>query len=147
MSEAGVARHHPAPHGHKVSLTALMFGFSAAPVAWIGQLLVSYILSSYACFPGPVPRTSPLTTWDWLTPALFGLDALAIVVTVAAGLVAWRAFARTRDEADGDSHHLLEVGEGRSRFLALCGLLTAAGFLIIIAFNTLSLVLVPLCAR
>jgi hypothetical protein len=47
----------------------------------------------------------------------------------------------------GGSHHLVEVGEGRSRFLAVCGMVTAGGFFIAIAFNTLSVLLVPLCAR
>ena len=77
----------------------------------------------------------------------FVVDALALLVAVAAAVVAFRAFSITKEEREGDHHHLIEVGEGRSRFLALCGLVTAGGFILVMVFNTLSLILVPLCAR
>ena len=138
---------HPTPHGHKVGLTALIFGFAAAPIAWIGQLLLNYGLSSYVCYPGPVPRTSILPGWRWITTALLALDVVSVLVALAAGLVSYRTFAMTRGEMQGGHRHLLEVGEGRSRFLAVCGMLTAGTFLLVIVFNTLSLILVPLCGR
>lgn len=149
MSDGSAAStgHHPTPHGHRIGLAALLFGFGAAPTAWIVQLLINYGFSSSVCYPGPVSLTTPPQGWRWITPALFGLDAAAVLAVLAGGIVAWRSFAATRDEKEGDPHHLLEVGEGRSRFIALCGLITAGSFLVIVLFNTLSLILVPLCAR
>jgi hypothetical protein len=147
MSDASTAGPQASPQGHRVSLGALLFGFAAAPIAWIGQLLLNYGFSSYVCFPKSVPLSEPMVGWRWITPALFGLDALALILTIAGAVVSWRAFALTRDEHKGDHHHLIEVGEGRSRFLALSGLMTAGGFFLIVLFNTISLILVPLCAR
>lgn len=147
MSEVSASLAHPAPHRHKIGLSSLFFGFWGGPIAWIGQLVVNYGLSSQVCFPGRTPLTAVPVGARWITPALLTLDAAAILIGVVAAVVASRTFAATRDEMEGDYHHLLEVGEGRSRFLALCGLITAGGFVLIMLFNTLSLILVPLCAR
>ncbi len=138
---------HPAPHRQKVSLSSLLFGFWGAPIAWITQLCANYGLSSTVCYPGVRPVVQVPAGWRWITPALFVVDALALLVAVAAAVVAFRAFSITKEEREGDHHHLIEVGEGRSRFLALCGLVTAGGFILVMVFNTLSLILVPLCAR
>jgi hypothetical protein len=147
MSESAASFGHPAPHRHKVSLASLLFGFWGGPIAWIGQLFFNYGLSSNACYPGRTPLTEIPVGWRWIDPALLAFDVAALLVGAAAAFAAYRAFAITREEMEGDPHHLLEVGEGRSRFLALCGLITAGGFLLIMLFNTLSLLLVPLCAR
>ena len=148
MSDQGtLAVGHPAPHGHKVGLVGLMFGFWGGPIAWIGQLLVNYGLSSQVCYPGTAPFSTLPVGSRWITGGLLGLDVATLLVGIAAAFVAYRAFAITRHEMDGGPHRLLEIGEGRSRFLSLCGLITACGFLLIMLFNTLSLLLVPLCAR
>ena len=40
---------------------------------------------------------------------------------------------------------LLEAGEGRTRFLAVCGLMSALGFAAAILFNTIAVLTVPPC--
>ena len=146
MAESGAGTFsHPSPHKGRTSLTALIFGLLGGPFAWTGQLLVSYGLTSYACYPGPVPRSAVLPGWSFLGPSLTILSLVALVIALAAGIVSYRIYANTRSEVRGKTHHLLDVGEGRSRFIALCGLITAGVFAIIIVFDTLSLFLVPPC--
>jgi hypothetical protein len=134
---------HPAPHRHKVSLVALGFGLAAAPIAWAAQTIFGYALSSRACFPGDTPRSAPL--FYGAVPIAIEINIIAILVAAVAAAIAYRSWRVTRDEDDGRLHHLVEVGEGRTRFLALCGMLTSLGFLGAIIFASVAIVLVPLC--
>lgn len=84
--------------------------------------------------------------WPALRPLLWGIDVVAIAIGIAAGLVAWRSWHRTRQEAQGGAHTLIDAGEGRTRFLALCGMLASGGFLLALAFASLGLSMVPACA-
>jgi hypothetical protein len=68
--------------------------------------------------------------------------------------VAWRSWSRTREENQGssgagDAHGpaaaLLETGEGRTRFMALAGVLTSGGFLLLTAVHALTIFLVGPC--
>ena len=148
MAEAPAATfRHPSPHKDRTSISAQLFGFTGGPIAWTGQLLICYGLTSYACYPGPVPRSSVLPGWSLLGPALTIFDGAAFALAAAALFVSYRIYTMTRSEMRGETHDLLDVGEGRTRFLAFCGLLTAAGFALVIVFNTLSLYLVPPCTR
>lgn len=67
-------------------------------------------------------------------------------MALAALWAAYGAWRRSHAEQAGGGERTLEVGEGRTRFLALCGIVTSFGFLIGIAFALLPLVMVPLCA-
>jgi hypothetical protein len=136
---------HPAPHRHKVSLLALGFGLAAAPLAWAAQTITGYALSSHACFPGDTPRVAPL--FAEAGQIAVAINLIAIVVAAAAAAIAYRSWRATRDENDGRLHHLVEIGEGRTRFLALCGMLASLGFLVAIIFASLAILLVPLCGR
>ena len=148
MVETGApAFGHPSPHKGRTSTIALIFGFAGGPIAWTGQLLVSYGLTSYACYPGPVPRSSIPPGWNFLSPGLTVFSVITLVIALAAFAVAYRDYTRTRAEMQGEANDLLEIGHGRSRFIALCGLITAAAFAMIIVFDTLSLYLVPPCTR
>ena len=148
MAEARAATfRHPSPHKDRTSIAAQVFGFTGGPAAWTVHLLVCYGLTSYACYPGPVPRSSIPPGWSLLSPALTLFDAAAFALAAAALVVSYRIYAATRSEMQGGTHDLLDVGEGRSRFLAFCGLLTAAAFALVIVFTTLSLYLVPPCTR
>jgi hypothetical protein len=39
----------------------------------------------------------------------------------------------------------MDVGEGRTRFLAMCGILVGAGFVVAILFTTLTVALASAC--
>ena len=84
--------------------------------------------------------------WYALHPMLWSIDMIAIAIGIAAGLVAWRNWHRTRGEAAGSAHTMIEACEGRTRFLALCGLLASGGFVLALGFATIGLLVVPVCA-
>lgn len=135
--------HHPAPARHDVSLLSLVFALLGAPVAWSLQLLVNYALASHACYPHETPLATPL--WTSLWPILLSVSVLAIAIGTVTAVIAWRNWQKVQHEHIGEEHHLLEVGEGRTRFLAMCGLLTSGMFLLALVFTTINLWLVPLC--
>jgi len=134
---------HPAPHRDRVSLTALFFGIGAAPAAWNAQLLLSVALSGHACYPRDALLSVPL--WSGLWSILLAISLVGIMVAVAGVLVAWRSWRHTFDEREGSAHQLLDLGEGRTRFMAMCGILSSALFLVALVFATAALYLVPLC--
>jgi hypothetical protein len=135
---------HPAPAARGVTLAALWFGLFGAPAAWSLQLLVSYALVAHGCYPRSVPLTAPLVGGVRTIALVASLAALA--VGLAAGATAWRSWRASCHEHRGDHSALLEIGEGRTRFMALAGMLVAAVFLLAIVMNAVPLFLVPACA-
>ena len=136
---------HPAPQGDRVGPGALWFGIAAAPFAWTVQQIFSSTLAGYACYPHADPRISPV--WNGLSPVLFTVSAAAFAIALSGGAVAWNAWRQTRSERLGSAHHLMETGDGRTRFMAMCGMLTSTVFVIALAFGTTALYVVPLCGR
>jgi len=134
---------HPSPHRRRVSLAGQLFGVAVGPAAWIAQLVAGYGLSSYACYPGNTPLQSPPDGGEHLLLLVINLVCLALA---GAGLaVSWSSWRRTRDEMPGRAAGMLETGEGRSRFLAICGVLSAAGFAVAILFNLPSALALATC--
>lgn len=117
---AGSDPAHPSPHRGKVSLIALWTGLLLAPLAWLAQLTIETPLLSQACYPRDEPHQGPL-------PGLLHLvslvDALTLVVVIAGFVVAWLSWRRTAGERPGDGHRLMSSGDGRSRFMAMMGML------------------------
>jgi hypothetical protein len=144
MSAYGLAPSHPAPHRGRISLIGAGFGLLAAPGAWAAHLIISYALSSTACFPGGEPVHVPV--WSTLRTTLWGIDLIAVAIGVAAGMIAWRSWRLTRAEAEGGAHALVDAGEGRTRFLAVCGMMASGGFLLALLFASIGLLVVPACA-
>jgi hypothetical protein len=133
---------HPAPQRHRVGLLILSAALFAAPAIWGLRLVFNYALASYFCFPGSI-RHYALPGWTW--PTLLGVDVLAIAIAVLAAIVSWRNWQRARHEAASDAP-LIEIGEGRTRFLALWGLMTGVGFAVAGIFDLVTLWIVPVCA-
>lgn len=131
---------HPAPHRHRVGLLALYFGIFGAPLAWNVELLVGTALTGHQCFPRYVPRALPMWTGTW--SFVLGMNIVAFVLAIAAALVAWRSWRRTGDEKPGSAHS----GEGRTRFMALSGLLSSGLFLLALLFTLGVILLVPVCS-
>ncbi|MCP8937443.1 hypothetical protein NK718_02860 [Alsobacter sp. SYSU M60028] len=136
---------HPSPHRGEVSGLAIAFAILAAPAVWALQVLLNYGLSSMACFPRDYPRTVLPAGWSWLPTLLAASTAVALVIAVAAAWAGYRSWRRTREEADGEHRRLLEVGEGRSRFLAAWGLWIGVLFAVAILFDAVGLALVTSC--
>lgn len=134
---------HPAPERSKASLGSLCFSLAAPPVAWSVQSIVGYAISSEACYPGDAPLTIPLFPGMW--GVLLAMNIAALAVGLIGFFIAYRNWCATRYEQGGGSQHLIERGEGRTRFLAMCGILVAAGFVTATAFTSVTLVFSPIC--
>ncbi len=136
---------HPAPHRHRVSAALMLFAVAGAGGAWLIQLIVDYGLAAHRCFPADKPLLATNLPGGWSYPVLLALNILAIVTAVAASIAARQIWRRTKDEHDSSTHHLLAAGEGRTRFLAMCGQLAGLGFLVAILFDTVAIYMVPRC--
>jgi hypothetical protein len=142
-SFSNVAPGHPAPSRGEVGLTALLIGLIGAPFAWSVQIILGFALSAYACYPRRMSLPEPVLAG--LRTELGLVSAAAIVLAALCTLVAYKSWARTRKEQESDGHVLLDAGEGRTRFMAMCGLLTSASFLVALIFTSLVLLLVQPC--
>lgn len=100
------------------------------PVAWVGALGLSYVVQDFACTAyASAGRTPPTTV---IGAAVIGLDVVLLLLTLAAGVVAWRT---NRGAPTSDSSPLFG-------FLGRLGLLLALGFgagIVMIAVNPLVL--------
>lgn len=142
---------HPAPQRGHVSLVALWFGIFAAPVAWSVQTLVNFPVAAHGCFPQLEPLTDPRTAVRGIA---FAVSIIVLAIGAAALAVSFRAWMRTRGEhhdasGEGRDHTAqtaaLETGEGRTRFMALSGVLTSIVFLLLSLVHVASLFLVGPC--
>jgi hypothetical protein len=138
---------HPAPLRGRASLTWLWIGVVGAPVFWFAQEWLNYGFSSYTCYPGDTPLEVVPAGWNWFRTGVYVFDAAAILAALIAGYVSWRCWIATRAEMPGGAEAALELGEGRTRFLALWGMMYSVAFLAAIIFETIASIMVPLCGR
>lgn len=127
----------------KVALGSLWFGILGAPMAWISLELISYILTTAVCDTNNQSALSKhsLKVWYYLLP----ISVVAGIIALSAVMIAMHNWRKTRNEKSGSAHKLLEVGEGRTRFLAMFGLLSSIGFIVALLFSAITLFLMPLC--
>ena len=137
---------HPAPLRHRVPLWALWFGLAGAPAAWGAQLLTSYALSAHNCYPRLVPLAVPEGGSRQLGLFLLAIFATAIAASVFALVTSIRSWRVTLDESSGDGHVALDVGDGRTQFMALGGILISSLFLIAVVAQGVLVLLVRPCA-
>lgn len=136
---------HPAPRRGIVPLRVLWFGLFGAPAAWALQTIADYGLVSHFCYPGDAPRHVP--TFDALRATAFVISAIAVVVSLLAMVTAFRSWEATRHGHDAEHHELLEVGEGRARFMAFAGVLLSAVFLFAVLMSAVPLVTNAMCTQ
>jgi hypothetical protein len=134
---------HPAPYRDRVSFWTLMFGCCAAPIFWLGQLMLGYWVSAQICYGSDHPTVTSAP--ETLHSALIAFDAVAIVAALVGGTVSLHSWRITQEEKSGGAHHALHTGEGRARFMALWGIMSSLWFLCAIIFNTIGSTVVPLC--
>jgi hypothetical protein len=140
---------HPAPARHEVDISLLAFGLMGAPVIWGVHFLANVTIASQACASSTIMHPSASTH-----AALLLIDAVAALVALAALYVSVRAWRSTRHEgADSRAagttpeHHAAEVGEGRTRFVALGGIMMSTVFLVAILFDTFAAIVVTACGK
>jgi hypothetical protein len=138
--------HHPAPQREHASAFASTFGLLGGPLAWFVQLCAGYGLASWSCFPKDQRGVTPVEGVSWSWPTMVVLWIAGVVIAIAAFLAAYRNFQQTRGEGRGDHAHLVEVGTGRTRFIALWGMLLGAGFAAATVLDVIAFLVLPRCA-
>jgi hypothetical protein len=142
-SGAAADTSHPAPHRDRVPGWQIALGLFGGPAAWSAQSMLDAGLAGYSCFPKDEPLRTPL--WAGLDTTLLTLNLVAIAVCIVSALIAWRAYRLTGEERPGSAHHLLESGDGRTRFLAFAGVMTSVLFIVAVAFETVEIFMVSPC--
>ncbi|HTI85318.1 MAG TPA: hypothetical protein VL966_01820 [Alphaproteobacteria bacterium] len=144
MTSDAAVQHSPRPGraGTRGGVLALL----AAPAAWSLAHIVTYCVASVSCFPGHEPR-STTEGLGWVFPLLIAIYIAALIVSGASGIAAYRAWTTARAHPHGETGHTVEIAAGRGRFLALWGMLSSGTFFILLAFDTISLLMVPLCSH
>lgn len=135
---------HPAPKAGAMRLTESFFAVFAGPIMWFLQLTLGFALVTEPCFNAGEPAAAPGLV-DRTHAAALGLIALAWVVSLVAAWVAWRAYQRTEDEGYGDHRQVMEVGTGRTRFLALWGVILGIGSAVATSFTAVAFMVLPRC--
>jgi hypothetical protein len=121
----------PAPETGSPRFLRLLFGCSAAPLCWLGQMMLGYGVTAYACYPGDHPLGPAAGSGLFVPLILFDLIALAGCATGA--FVSWRIWAQH------------PASEGRNHFLALWGIMSSLWFFGAILFNAIVSVAVTPC--
>ena len=134
---------HPSPHRHRVGGWSRWFALLGAPLAWLTQIFVNAGLAGHACFPDDAPLKAPL--WAHLPLTTAAVEALVLLMCLAAGLTGWRNWRRSRHERKGDAHQLVSGGDGRTRFMAMAGMLVSGLFAVAAVFGLLGALTVPPC--
>jgi hypothetical protein len=114
-----------------------MFGACAAPIFWLGQLILGYWTTAVACYGSDHP--TPQNATGSLRSILVTFDGIAILACVAGALLSYVVLRSTRGE-DVEAQIV-----GRIRFLGIWGLLSSLWFFGAILFNTIASLGVPLC--
>ena len=148
MTTKARAQVPPSPQRDRAPPGVLLLALAIGPGAWIVQLAGDFALSSNACRPHDVPRAlPPAAGWGGEHLVLFGVNLVCLALCLAGGGMAWLYWRRSHHEKRGEAPTLVEVGEGRTRFMAACGVFAAALFALAIAFDTTLPFFVPLCWR
>jgi hypothetical protein len=120
----------PAPETREPRFLWLLFGCSAAPLFWLGQLMLGYGVTAQFCYPGDHPVR--LSATGPLFAALIAFDLIALAGCAASAWISWRGWQRVRPV-------------GRNRFMALWGLMSSLWFFAAILFNVIASIMVPPC--
>lgn len=145
-ADHGSLSHHPAPQRKRVSTFSSAFGLLGGPLAWFVHLCGGYGLASWSCFPKDQRGMAPLVGASWSGPVMIGLLVAGVVIAALSLVIARRNFNRTRGEGAGEQGHVSEVGAGRTRFIALWGMLLGGGFAVATLFDVVAFLVLPRCA-
>jgi hypothetical protein len=136
----------PAPKSHEMKLHEGFFAIFGGPLAWFIQLNAGFALASEPCFRDGMRLVVPVSTPDWTWAAMLAIIAIAFIVAVGSAILSWRVYLRTEDEGKGDHRHVMEVGSGRTRFLALWGVFLGGGASIATLLTLVGFWVLPRCA-
>jgi hypothetical protein len=147
MTLDDAALNHPAAlQSHRWAMVASVFGLIGGPLAWFVQLDVGYALASWPCFPKDQRGLLPVAGFAWTWPTMIIGMSAAVAIALAALLVSWRRFRTTSPELSGVPGARLEAGTGRTRFLALWGILLGGTFALATLLTSVGFMVLPRCA-
>lgn len=135
MSDPARGHEHPSPHRARIGAAALLFGLAIGPAAWALQQMLGYGLSSHTCYPSDAPTGATPVGWSAALTSITVSGLVFLLLAIAGIAIALHAWRATREEKGGARNALPEVGEGRSRFLALSGVLAGSLFCFAILFD------------
>ena len=134
---------HPAPRMHRIGLPTLWFGLFGAPAAWAAQLIGNYALMGHFCYPRDTPLASP--TFGGVRALAIVISAVLLLVAVTALVVALHSWGETRYRRTAEHHEVAEIGEGRTRFMAMSGILVSGIFVYGVVMAAVPLITMPVC--
>ncbi len=121
----------------------LFAGMVLAPLAWALEVLVGYSLAAHACYPTDVALATP--TWSGLRTIVDGVSLALWLLLCAGGAIAWSNWKATRPQSNVDPHTIMQSGDGRPRFMALCGVIVSGLFAVVLLFTSIGILWVPSC--
>jgi hypothetical protein len=83
--------------------------------------------------------------WTAEGAGLVIVSLLCLLAVLGSLALSWRSWRRLKGEKPGGPQGALDVGEGRSRFLAISGVTTAVLFAVAILFSAVEPFIVPAC--
>jgi hypothetical protein len=135
---------HPAPDRGRISRRILWYGLLGAALAFSLDELASYIVAANKCALHTASGVPYMVRGT--QPSYLGLAVLTFAIALGGTWAAYKSWRRTRGEHPGGSgQHVAEHGEGRTRFMAMCALMTSVGMVIGLVFMLLQLLSAPLC--
>lgn len=136
---------HPSPHRERVDYRWLFAALAIGPAAWIVQLVLGYGVAAQACDMRREAGASGGSAFAGEPVLLSIVNLVGLVAVLAGGIFCRWAWNRVGNEKAGGPEAVLTIGEGRTRFLAVFGMLSAVGFTIAVAFNTVEPLIMPAC--
>lgn len=141
------AARHPSPHRERVGVAALFYGLFIAPLVWAGNLMITYALATHACYPGHDPLVQATPGFGFAWPLILALFLATLVLCASGFAVSWRNWLISGAESEGHVHHLLDAGEGRTRYLSVIGMAYGMLFFVLTVLGVITLAIVPLCTQ
>ncbi|WP_206001794.1 hypothetical protein [Paraburkholderia aromaticivorans] len=132
------------PYRRRGGTPMMLFGLLGAAAAWVLQTEIGETLAAQACFPHRAALAAP--QWSWLMPALNVMSIVALLIGTAGVWVAWRGWRMTRAARLDPASPVSNAGEGRTRFLAMAGLILSLLFLVGLIATGLAVLLVSPCS-
>ncbi|EQB05882.1 hypothetical protein [Sphingobium baderi] len=146
MKDGTGLSHHPATHADRLPPWRAAFILACGPAAWLLQLMVGASLTGWSCFPADERLWSEPAGLGWTRTAAIIVIAVAVLIAWASGAAAWSDLRRVRGEEEGGPAALAEIGHGRTRFIALWGLVLGVGSAAASLITLVAFLLVPRCA-
>jgi len=121
----------------------LFAGMVVAPLAWALEMLVGYTLAAHACYPADTALAAP--TWTNLRAIVEGVSIALWLLLFVGVAIAWSNWKATRLQPGVDPRRMGQPGDGRPRFMALCGVIVSGLFAIVLLFTSVGILWVPTC--